>query len=348
MAMIQSGSNSAGYANVDSNYNAQVNLPGNTATGGVQGGGPEAAGFATMLSEVDAGTVTGERLVRAPEVSQDYRQRVGMDTLLFSDTFNASAQNTSCWSYTFATMTAAQPGAGTVNFGTVQGTTSAHGAFMRTFQHFPLFGTFPLAVEFHVGQFTAALTAGEVWRMGLGLPSAATTPATDGVWIEITSAGDGSLLFNGTSHFMRAVFTFSQPATVCVLANPITWTTGDRLWNAAGFSAGPRVAQVTSSALMQYACDTGSSTISASLGAYHAFVTVANGASNVMRVDNSEVTGGTGTVALDGITLCAGAGGGANFGNFEVKEMVVFPFALDAQQRLLMQRYLARVGGLSA
>ena len=200
MAMIQSGSNSAGYANVDSNYNTQVNLPGNTATGGVQGGGPEAAGFATMLSEVDAGTVTGERLVRAPEVSQDYRIRMGMDTLLFSDTFNASAQNTSCWSYTFATMTAAQPGAGTVNFGTVQGTTSAHGAFMRTFQHFPLFGTFPLAVEFHVGQFTAALTAGEVWRMGLGLPSAATTPATDGVWIEITSAGVlGAAAFSNTT-----------------------------------------------------------------------------------------------------------------------------------------------------
>jgi len=189
MAVIDSGSNGSGKANVDANYNLQVILPGNTAAGVEYGGGADAAGFAAMLSEVDAGTVTGSRLVRAPEVSQDYRVRAGMDTLLFSDTFNASAQNTSVWSYTFNTMTAAQPGAGTVNFGTVQGTTSAHGAFMRTFQHFPLFGTFPLAVEFHVGQFTAALTAGEVWLMGLGLPSAATTPPTDGVWIQLTSAG---------------------------------------------------------------------------------------------------------------------------------------------------------------
>jgi hypothetical protein len=200
MAVIDSGSNSAGKANVDANYNLQAVLPGNTATGVAQGGGTAAAGFAAMLSEVDSGSVTGSRLVREPEVSQDYRVRVGMDTLLFSDTFNASAQNTSLWSYTFNTMTAAQPGAGTVNFGTVQGTTSAHGAFMRTFQHFPLFGTFPLAVEFHVGQFTAALTANEVWRMGLGLPAAATTAPTDGVWLEITSAGViGSISFANTT-----------------------------------------------------------------------------------------------------------------------------------------------------
>ena len=200
MAMIQSGSNSAGYANVDANYNAQVNLPGNTSAGVSQGGGTANAGFATMLSEVDSGSVTGSRLVREPEVSQDYRQRVGMDTLLFSDTFNASAQNTANWSYTFNTMTAAQPGTGTVNFSTVQGTTSAHGAFMRTFQTFPLFGTFPLSMEFHAGQFTAALTTNEVWLMGAGLPTGATTPPTDGVWIQITSAGViGVMSFAGVS-----------------------------------------------------------------------------------------------------------------------------------------------------
>lgn len=158
---------------------------------------------------------------------------------------------------------------------------------------------------------------------------------------------DSSLLFNGTSHFMRVVFTLPQPATVCVLAKPVTWTSSDRLWNAAGFSAGPRVGQITSSALVQYACDVGGTTISASLGAYHAFVTVADGTSNVMRVDSSEVTGGTGTVALDGITLCAGSGGGSGWGNFEVKEAVVFSIGLSAVQRAQMVRYLAAVGGLS-
>ena len=40
-----------------------------------------------------------------------------------------------------------------------------------------------------VGQFTAALTANEVFLFGLGLPSAAVTIPTDGAWIQITSAG---------------------------------------------------------------------------------------------------------------------------------------------------------------
>jgi len=189
MAAIDSGNSAAGVANVDANYNIQSNLPYTTPAGTLQGGGVSTAGFATMLSEIDPGSLTGTRLVRQPEVSQDYRVRTGMDTLLFCDTFNASAQNTGVYTYTFNTMTAAQPGTGTVNFGVVQGTTSAHGAFMRTFQTFPLFGTFPLSVEFHAGQFTAALVTNEVWLMGLGIPSAATTPPTDGVWLQLTSAG---------------------------------------------------------------------------------------------------------------------------------------------------------------
>jgi len=200
MAVIDGGSSAAGKANVDPNYNLQANLPYTLPNGTLQGGGMPTAGFAAMLAEGDPGSITGSRLLRQPEASQDFRLRVGIDTNLFSDTFNASAQNTSLWSYTFNTLTAAQPGIGTVNFSAVQGTTSAHGAFMRTFQYFPLVGTAPLSVEIHAGQFTAALVANEVWLMGLGLPTAATTPPTDGVWLQLTSAGlIGVLVYNNTT-----------------------------------------------------------------------------------------------------------------------------------------------------
>lgn len=158
---------------------------------------------------------------------------------------------------------------------------------------------------------------------------------------------DGSLLFNGTSHTMRALFTLPQPATVCVLANPITWTLNDRLWNAAGFVNGPRVAQTNLTPQLQYFCTTGVTAISASLGAYHTFVAVANDTSSVLRIDSTEQTGASGTTALDGITLCAAAGGGGNWGNFEVKEMVVFSSALDATRRAAMAAYLASVGGIT-
>lgn len=159
----------------------------------------DSIGGVRMFSENDPGTVTGSPTLKSPETSLDYRLRVGVDTVLFHDVFNATTQNTNLWAYTFATLTAAQPGAGTVNFSTVQGTTSAHGAFMRTFQHFPLVNTAPLAIEFFGGKFTAELVSGEVWLAGLGLPTAAVTRPTDGVWFKYTSAGlVGVIAFNGT------------------------------------------------------------------------------------------------------------------------------------------------------
>jgi hypothetical protein len=152
-----------------------------------------------MFSENDPGDGTSAPYLKSPETSSDYRMRVGVDTVLFNDTFNASAQNTGIWQYVLATLTAAQPGAGTVNFSAVQGTTSSHGAFMRTWQYFPLVNTAPLAVEFTWAPFTANLVSGEVWLAGLGLPTAATTRPTDGVFFRLTSAGlVGVIAFNGT------------------------------------------------------------------------------------------------------------------------------------------------------
>lgn len=191
MAVIDSGSNTAGKANVDGDYNLKVALS-NT---------PAYMGGVRMFSENDSGGLTGIPLLRSPETSPDYRLRAGLDTLLFNDVFNATTQNTHIWAYTFATLTAAQPGAGTVNFSTVQGTTSAHGAFMRTYQYFPLVNTAPLAVEFYTGVFTAVPASGEVWLAGVGLPTAAVTRPTDGVWFKLTSSGlVGVIAFNGTEN----------------------------------------------------------------------------------------------------------------------------------------------------
>lgn len=182
-------SSTTGELKNDGSGNALVTLPQTAAQ----------SGYARLMSENDAGGLTGTAYLKSPETSPNYRLRAGLDTVLFTDNFNATAQNTAEWSYTFATLTAAQPGAGTVNFSAVQGTTAAHGAFMRTHQYFPVINTAPLAVEFKAGIFTAALVSGEVWLMGLGLPSAAVTRPTDGVWLKLTSAGlVGVIAYNGT------------------------------------------------------------------------------------------------------------------------------------------------------
>lgn len=190
----------------DASGRALVRLPDNTT--------PANVGAVRIFSENDSGEITGTPYNKSPETSPDYRLRVGIDTILFTDSFNATTQNTSIWSYTFNTLTAAQPGAGTVNFSAVQGTTSAHGAFMRTFQYFPLIGTAPLSAEFTFGQFTANLTTNEVWMMGLGLPSAATTEPTDGVWVRLTTAGlIGELRYNNTTTQTGVLRTLAQITT---------------------------------------------------------------------------------------------------------------------------------------
>lgn len=185
MAVIDGGSSSAGKANVDAGYNLQVALPDATT--------PSRVGGVRMFSENDAEA----NYLKSPETSVDYRLRVGMDTVLFSDTFNGTAQNTGIWNYAAATLTATQPG-GYLQFGTVQGTAVSHGAFIRSQRYFPVVGTAPLAAEFTIGFFTAALVANEVVYLGLGLPSVAGTAITDGAYFKITNAGIfGAISYNG-------------------------------------------------------------------------------------------------------------------------------------------------------
>jgi hypothetical protein len=77
-----------------------------------------------------------------------------------------------------------------------------------------LIGTAPLSVEFTFGQFTAALVTNEVWLMGLGLPTAATTEPTDGVWLRLTTAGlIGELRFNGVTTQTGVLRTLAQITT---------------------------------------------------------------------------------------------------------------------------------------
>lgn len=205
------GLSGANTAEVDSSNNVFVNTPGNTSVGVPRGGGNPNAGAAVMLTENDAGTITLVRNVKSPKTSLSRRLRVGIDTLMFNDTFNATTQNTSIWAYTFATLTAAQPGAGTVNFGVVQGTAASHGAFMRSFQYFPLIGKASLATKFTVGVFNATLVANEEWRCGYALPTVAGTAPTDGVWFLLTTAGlFGKAFFNGVEATTASLVTLAS------------------------------------------------------------------------------------------------------------------------------------------
>jgi hypothetical protein len=140
-----------------------------------------------IFCENDDGTKTGAAYLKSPEVSQDFRLRVGLDTVFFTDTFNATAQNPSNWKHSFATMTMTQS-AGFLNVNAAgTSTVSGNYAYLQTWRYFPLMGTAPLAIEF-TGQFTAYPVANEIFLAGLGIATGAAEPV-DGVWFELTSAG---------------------------------------------------------------------------------------------------------------------------------------------------------------
>jgi hypothetical protein len=129
----------------------------------------------TVFYENDDGTKTGTAYLKSPEVSADYRLRVGLDTILFTDTFNATAQNTGNWKHAFATMTMTQS-AGFLNVNAA-GTSTASGnyAYLQSWRYFPLIGTAPIAVEF-TGQFTNYPTTNEIFQAGVGVATGAAEP----------------------------------------------------------------------------------------------------------------------------------------------------------------------------
>lgn len=172
---------------------------------------PGNVGAVKSYCEIDTGSVLGSVTLRSPGVSPNGRLRTSQDVILFSDSFNATTQNTSLWAYTFSTMTMSQPGAGYLNIGTAQGTLSGHGAFLRSFKYFPLAAEQNTVYRVVLGLFTATLVTNEEFRCGLGLPSAAGTAPTDGVWFVLDTAGlRGVHAFNGVVTQTAALATLAS------------------------------------------------------------------------------------------------------------------------------------------
>lgn len=148
---------------------------------------PATIGGTRMFSENDSGSFSGTATLRSPESTLDYRLRVGVDTVVFNDTFNATAQNTANWRHAFTTMTMTQS-AGFLNVNAAgTSTVSGNFAFLNSFRYFPLIGTAPLAVEFSAA-FSELPIANEVLQFGMGIATGA-ADVVDGVWFEYTSAG---------------------------------------------------------------------------------------------------------------------------------------------------------------
>ena len=192
MAVLDTGSSTSGKANIDSNFNLNVTLPALTSSG---------VGFAGLAGKNDDGTVVSGGRVNRVYVSEGNALFAGQKSLLWDDTFNATAQNTSKYKYAFTTMTAAQAaGFLTLNSGSI--TTLSTSVGFQSWKAFPLFAKAELRINISA-QITNGAQANQTIEYGLfqaTLNGAAPGAPTDGVFFRWNTSGElrGYVNYNGT------------------------------------------------------------------------------------------------------------------------------------------------------
>ena len=165
-------------AEVDAGNALKTNLGKDTAT----------AGYAVMMSEKDSGAVTGTPYITSPEVSEDYRLRVGLDTLLLNAQFNAAAGD-------FNRFTTILASTGTVTYSggfcvLATPVTTATAAYIRSWNCFPILGASQTWVEWE-GAVASLPVAGHIIEIGAGIlvtPATVTSGLADGCVFRYTGA----------------------------------------------------------------------------------------------------------------------------------------------------------------
>jgi hypothetical protein len=184
--IIGNGTAASAETTVDTNGNLHVTLPTTDAQ----------TGKVRVVTESDPGGTVRAATIIAPESSEDFRQRVGIDSLEDFELFSYTNQQTSKFSYLFTTLTMDLSGgflrtnaAGTTNINT--------GAKLTTFRNFPMVGQqTPIYVEF-TACIDAAVATNTTVDTGLFLSGAIPSAPTDGVYLRLTSTAWELVTNNG-------------------------------------------------------------------------------------------------------------------------------------------------------
>lgn len=145
------------------------------------------AGFDTIASEQDAGTVTGTRRMKALEGSEDFRLRVGVDSPLFNEFFPGAALNSAVWTAPVTTATVTVTG-GFVTLNGGLSTANAAVARVSSYRSFPAVATCELYAEIVV-QLARTPVASNVTEWGFGIATGTSAP-TDGAFFRLFANGE--------------------------------------------------------------------------------------------------------------------------------------------------------------
>ena len=181
MAVIDSGSSSAGKVNVGATNAGTYALNVQTPTSS------EVAGFTAMASRVDEGVVTGSVYAKELEATEDYRLRIAGDTLVFMHTFEGTNIARDRIQQNDTTATAAQTN-GNLTLNSGGSVTSGQGCNIRTYRTFPVYMSFQTWYEAEIAESGPTAT-NAVSEHGFGYCSGVTAQMTDGIIFRRASGG---------------------------------------------------------------------------------------------------------------------------------------------------------------
>jgi lysophospholipase L1-like esterase len=160
--------------------------------------------------------------------------------------------------------------------------------------------------------------------------------------------GDGSLLFDGTDDYMKALFAWEAIGfTVCLLMKQKTWASADCICDT------PTIVGLQYNALLQYTTANGISFYNGAAGTQNNNLALDTWAAVVLGVSAAETL-----IQVDATTATTDAGLGPNkmggfllasihdiaqYANIQVKEVLLYRGVLDATARAAVRTYFATV-----
>jgi hypothetical protein len=153
---------------------------------------------------------------------------------------------------------------------------------------------------------------------------------------------DGSILFNGTAHFLKATaFTLIQPTTVVLVVKQVSWTANDYVADGNASNSMAVYQSLTTPGLRIFAGGGITQNDGLVVGSVGVVIGVFNGASSLTSINNgTAVTGNAGAANGGGFTLGAIGAGTSAWANIQAYEAAIFPSALSAADRARVASYL--------
>lgn len=203
MAVIETGTSTAGQANVNPTFQLQVGMADDSITNGI----------VAVTGRADQGDITGVIRDIDGEVDADFRQRVAQDRLDFQETFSGVALNSAQWSSTVTTMATAVSGSYlALNSGNSVATSAV--ARVQSYRSFCLTpgGALELDVPIKINAVTVGI-ANTTWELGFFIASGITAP-TDGVFLRMNASGELRLVasFGGSETQSDPILYNTTPA----------------------------------------------------------------------------------------------------------------------------------------